>query len=297
MKNVHVPVLLQETLRELDLAPGLTVVDATLGGGGHSKHIAEYLGKQGTLIALDQDEDALERAQAILNNAPAKVILKGGNFKDIDIHIHEAGFGKVDRILFDLGLSTNQLELSGRGFSFNRDEPLLMTMSKESNRSAYEIVNTYTEEDLADLIYNYGEERYARRIAAHIVEYRKQKPVGTSGELSKIIEDAVPSAYKRGRIHASTRTFQAIRIATNDELESLRQGLHKSWEVLNVHGRILAISFHSLEDRIVKQFFASLVREKRGELISKKPITATEEEIRANPKSRSAKLRIIKKLI
>lgn len=297
MKNVHVPVLLQETLRELDLAPGLTVVDATLGGGGHSKHIAEHLGKQGTLIALDQDEDALERAQAILNNAPAKVILKGGNFKDIDIHIYEAGFEKVDRILFDLGLSTNQLELSGRGFSFNRDEPLLMTMSKESNRSAYEIVNTYTEEDLADLIYNYGEERYARRIAARIVEYRKQKPVGTSGELSKIIEDAVPSAYKRGRIHASTRTFQAIRIATNDELESLRQGLHKSWEVLNVHGRILAISFHSLEDRIVKQFFASLVREKRGELISKKPITATEEEIRANPKSRSAKLRIIKKLI
>ncbi len=297
MANVHESVLLQETLSELDLAPNDVVLDATGGGGGHSKHIAEVLGEEGALIALDQDEDALPRIENALEGATCTTRVIQGNFRNLDTHVMQAGYTTLNKILFDLGLSTNQLELSGRGFSFQKDEPLLMTMSKEGEKSAYEIVNTYDQGELADLIYEFGEERYSRKIAKAIVENRQSKPIGTSGELKKIIESAVPAAYRNGRIHPATRTFQALRIAANDEMESLKLGLQKAWDMLSENGRIVVISFHSLEDRIVKQFFASLVREGVGELIHKKPLTPTEEEIRRNPKSRSAKMRIIKKLI
>lgn len=297
MTNVHIPVLLQETLRDLAITPSDVVVDATAGGGGHSKHIGEHLGTDGVLIAIDQDEDALARVEDALRDASCTVHVVQGNFSHIDSLVHTVGYQTVNKVLFDLGLSTNQLELSGRGFSFKRDEPLLMTMSKEGELTAFEIVNKYPEEELANLIYEFGEERYSRRIAKAIVEHRKEQVIGTTKKLVQIIEASVPHAYKTGRINPATRTFQALRIVANNEMESLKQGLRNAWSLLAKEGRLAVISFHSLEDRIVKQYFASLVREEEGELLFKKPITPTEEEIKNNPKSRSAKLRIITKII
>lgn len=296
MNNVHTPVLLQETLEDLAIAPTDIVVDATAGGGGHAKAIAQLLGPSGTIILLDQDEDALSRAKQAIGKCGCSVMFLKTNFKNIEEVLHEEGIEEVDKVLFDLGLSTNQLELSGRGFSFKRDEPLLMTMDKDSDLTAYEIVNTYPEEEIANIIYEYGEERYSRRIAKAIVLYREKKVIETSGELAQIVLQSVPGPYRKDRIHPATRTFQGLRIAVNDELGSLRRGLHGAWEKLSEGGRIACISFHSLEDRIVKQFFASLVREENGELVHKKPITPTREEITLNPKSRSAKLRTITKI-
>lgn len=296
MNNVHTPVLLQETLEDLAVAPTDTVVDATAGGGGHAKAIAQLLGPGGTIILLDQDEDALNRAKQAVGKFGGSAMFLKTNFKNIEEVLREEGIEEVHKVLFDLGLSTNQLELSGRGFSFKRNEPLLMTMDKDSELTAYEIVNTYPEEEIANIIYEYGEERYSRRIARAIVAYREKKVIGTSVELAEIVLQNVPGAYKKDRIHPATRTFQGLRIAVNDELGSLRRGLHGAWEKLSVNGRISCISFHSLEDRIVKQFFASLVREEVGELVHKKPITPTPGETKLNPKSRSAKLRTITKI-
>ncbi|PIR37900.1 MAG: 16S rRNA (cytosine(1402)-N(4))-methyltransferase [Candidatus Zambryskibacteria bacterium CG10_big_fil_rev_8_21_14_0_10_42_12] len=296
MNNVHVPVLLQETLEDLAITLTDVVVDATAGGGGHAKAIGQLLGPTGTLILLDQDEDALTRAKQAIGDHGCTVVSHKTNFRDIETVIRKEGIDAVDKVLFDLGLSTNQLELSGRGFSFKRDEPLLMTMDKDATITAFEIVNSYPEEEIANIIYEYGEERYSRRIARAIVHAREEKLIETSGKLAYIIEQSVPASYRTGKIHPATRSFQGIRIAVNDELGSLRRGLHGAWELLSVGGRISCITFHSLEDRIVKQYFASLVREEAGELVHKKPITASPDELKQNPKSRSAKLRTITKI-
>lgn len=293
MENVHIPVLLQETLEDLALNPTDVVVDATAGGGGHAKAIANILNDRGVLVALDQDEDALMRVTQALHDVAPRVYTIQSNFADMRHALTHAGISQIDKILFDLGLSTNQLELSGRGFSFKRDEPLLMTMNKQGALTAYEIVNSYEETELARYIFEYGEERYSRRIAKALVEARKKKTIETSKELADIVFHSVPRGYQTGRIHPATRTFQALRMVVNDELQVLTHALHEAWDLLAPHGRITVISFHSLEDRIVKQYFASLVREDVAELPHRKPLTASPDEIKINPKSRSAKLRTI----
>jgi len=292
MTSVHKSVLLKETIDGLNLVDGATVLDATFGGGGHSLEICKRY-KNVTIIALDQDAGALERAKEKFKDVDAKITFLNRNFRQID------DLKTVDAIIFDLGLSSDQLEISGRGFSFTKDEPLLMTMKESPNDedlTAKEIVNTWEERNLADIIYGYGEERFSRRIAKAIVEARKENEIKTTFELVKIIEGSVPGSYKRGKIHFATRTFQALRIAVNDELGALEEGLAGGLKILKNEGRMGVISFHSLEDRIVKRFFREMKDEGKIKIINKKPIIAGKEELILNKRSRSAKLRIIEKI-
>lgn len=283
----------------LAIKKGDIVVDGTLGGGGHSEYICSLFGRNITLIGLDRDEDAIVRSEARLQAAGCAPYLVHANFEDIDRVLESLAIKKVDKVLLDLGLSSFQIDVSGRGFSFLRDEPLRMTMNKEvkeGDTTAEDVVNEWEESSLADVIYGYGEERYARRIARAIVEARNTKPIRTTTDLVTIIKNAVPATYRRGKIHPATRTFQALRIAVNNELESLKVALEKTWNALSQEGRISVITFHSLEDRIVKRYFKELTEKKVALLINKKPIIPTEEEIASNPRSRSAKLRVIQKL-
>jgi len=270
MKNVHKSVLLQETLNELALKPEDVVIDATLGGGGHAQAMARALGEKGILVAIDKDSDALARVRESLKDIKPKIYLVKDNFRNIKQIYATLGLKKANKILFDLGLSTNQLELSNRGFSFNRDEPLLMTMDREGSLTAYEVVNTYSEEDLKEILRTYGEEKFAGKIAKAIVLSRKQKRIETSGELKDLVEKSVPKFYERGRIHPATRTFQAVRIQVNRELQELESCLHDVIELLNSGGRIVIISFHSLEDRLVKRFFRRM--ERGDDLPSRLPV-------------------------
>jgi len=300
MYSVHKTVLLNETIDGL-LAPSvvegnenLVVLDATFGGGGHSKEILKRFPKA-KVVALDQDKSVWQG-----NDLPAqtseRISFYNENFRDLDKVL---GGEKVDGIIFDLGLSSDQLENSGRGFSFQKDEPLLMTMKKSPNEedlTAEEIVNTWEEKNLADIIYGYGEERFSRRIAKGIVEARAKAKIETTADLVKVISDSVPAVYRRGRIHFATRTFQALRIAVNDELRSLQTGLQKGFEALKEGGRMSVITFHSLEDRIVKKYFKALEKEGKVILINKKPILESEKELKNNPRARSAKLRILSRL-
>lgn len=299
MDSVHRTVLLNETIDGLNLKPGSTVIDCTFGGGGHSLEICKRY-PDVKIIALDQDKAAFEKAESKFKNLNCDITFVNANFKDLD---HLENLGEVDAIIFDLGLSSDQLENSGRGFSFMKDEPLLMQMKnsgKENPSSedvtALDVVNTWSEENLADIIYGYGEERYSRRIAKGIVEAREKTKIKTTFDLAKIISDSVPAIYRRGRLHFATRTFQALRIAVNDELRVLETGLTKGFSILKVGGRMSVISFHSLEDRITKRFYKTMEKEGRAILINKKIILAKDEEIKNNPRSRSAKLRILEKI-
>jgi len=297
MTSIHQTVLLNETIEGLNLQPKSLVVDATFGGGGHSKEILlKY--PDAKVIAIDQDNSVWEKAKEKFKGLENRINFLNANFKDLDIENL-----KADAIIFDLGLSSDQLENSGRGFSFMKSEPLLMTM-KENPRpedlTASDIVNIWSEKSLADIIYGYGEERYSRRIAKGIVEARKKAKIENTFDLVKIISSAVPAIYKRGRLpkklHVATRTFQALRIAVNDELGVLKIGLEKGFNALKVDGRMSVISFHSLEDRIVKKFFKEMEKKSIARLINKKPIFANDEEIKNNPRARSAKLRILSRL-
>jgi len=253
------------------------------------------LGVNGTLIGFDLDHDAIERAESILAESVCKKILVEANFRELGAELGKLGINRIDKALFDLGWSSFQLE-AGRGFSFQKDEPLLMTYTKDVNGlTADVIVNTWAEGSIADVLYGWGEERYARRIAKAIVERREIKPIKTSRELADIVKGAVPVVYRYGRLHPATKTFQALRIAVNDELGALKQGISAAWDRLNANGRIAVISFHSIEDREVKRLFADLAKH-GGRLVVKKPIVAGKEELIANPRARSAKLRIIEKL-
>lgn len=297
--SCHIPVLLKEAIEALDLKKGETVLDCTINGGGHSFVMAESVGKRGTLIGLDEDKSALDRAKEHLAGSEAKIILEESNFRKLDQALVKLGIKEVDKILFDFGLSSDQLDNSGRGFSFKRDEPLLMTLSvvpKLGQLTAIEVVNSWSEEDLAGIIFEYGEERFSRRIAHGIVESRQKDVIRTTAELREIIERSVPASYRNGRIHPATRTFQGIRIAVNDELGAIKEGLVKAGEALSKGGRIATISFHSLEDRIVKQYFRDLVKGGIFRAITKKPIVPSREEEIANPRARSAKLRVIEKI-
>jgi 16S rRNA (cytosine1402-N4)-methyltransferase len=299
---MHKTVLLQEAVDGL-LAPqkagndNIVVVDATFGGGGHSKEICKrYPGIK--IIALDQDKSAFKNARHKFTGPGCDITFVNDNFRNLDKVLKAKRIKAIDGIIFDLGLSSDQLENSGRGFSFMKNEPLLMTMKENpapDEITAYDVVNSWSEKSLADIIFGYGEERFGRRIARAIVQQRKQKKIKTSFDLVEVIRKAVPERYRRGRLHFATRTFQAIRIAVNDELGALAEGLSKGFKFLNNSGRMSIISFHSLEDRIVKKFYKTKQTEGLAKLINKKVITARESEIKNNIRSRSAKLRILEK--
>lgn len=298
---MHISVLLHEATDGLALKEGATVFEGTVGLGGHSRILCEKIGKTGFFIGTDADQDSLAISEERLKDLPCKKLFVCDNFRNIDAVLKKAESAdsrlgrelKVDAILLDIGLSNRQLEVAPRGFSFMRDEPLLMTFrSSGEGLTAREIVNEWAEESIADIIYGYGEERYSRRIAKGIVEARKEKPIETSGQLAEIVKQSVPK-FGFSKIHPATKTFQALRIAVNDELGALREGLAKGFERLAPGGRMAVISFHSLEDRIVKEYFRQMAQEGTGTLVTKKPIVPSEAEIKENPKSRSSKLRII----
>ncbi len=293
----HLPVLLHEVISGLAIQPNDVVVDATLGGAGHAQLIAESLSEKGVLFGIDADHDAVERGRIALANVAPKVIVVEGNFRDLDTHLRSHGTERIDKALFDLGWSSYQLEAS-RGFSFQKEGPLTMTYAKNGSQTAVSagvIVNEWAEESIADIIFGWGEERYSRRIAKAIVEERARKSFTTTKELADVIYSAVPSVYRHGRIHPATRTFQALRIAVNDELGALTQGLNAAWDILASGGRIAVISFHSIEDRIVKRIFKDWEDAGEGIRITRKPQTASLDEIARNPRARSAKLRIMQK--
>lgn len=300
----HKTVLPEEAVKALNLSPGKTVADCTLGGGGHAEKILEKIGETGLLIGFDRDPEAIEEAGRRLCLYNNKIFINT-NFSEIKYELSARGIKSLDGVLFDLGVSGHQLD-TDRGFSFQRDEVLDMRMSKEG-RTAADYVNTLKEEELADIIYKYGEERYSRRIARAICEYRKNTYIGTTGQLSGLIAQKIGWAYKKEKIHPATRTFQAIRIYVNDELSSIEKALQDAIDLLSPGGKIAVISFHSLEDRIVKNIFrynsgrckcppecpvCLCNAAKKLEIETKKPLLPSEEEIRDNPRASSSKLRI-----
>lgn len=294
----HTSVLLHEAVAGLALNAGDMVVDATMGLGGHTKVLAEAVGERGTVIAIDVDQNAHERAKEHLKEVLGRVRFVRGNFRDLASHVHREGITHVDAVLFDLGWNSTQLE-SGRGFSFKSDDPLVMTLEatpSEGTTTAQTLVNKWSEDDLAEIIATLGEERFARRIAHAIVRARHIKPIERAHELARLIEEAVPAFYRNGKTHPATKTFQALRMMVNDELTSLTAGLSQAFTVLAPGGRLAVISFHSLEDGLVKRTFKALVQNGSARFITKKPHTPTQTEIKNNPRARSAKLRIIEKL-
>lgn len=290
-ESLHTPVLMHEVLEALEVRPGDVVVDGTLGGAGHFKELAARLGAQGVLIGIDADQEAVERAREALaldtRTEKPVVHLVCDNFRNLAGILDELRIEHFDKALFDLGWSGYQLA-SSRGFSFQRDEPLLMTYGK-SARSAAELVNSASEQELADLIYEYGEERHARRIAASIVAARRKERILTTGALVAAIEAAVPA---RGKTNPATKTFQALRIAANDEFGALAEMLAAALAKVRSGGRIAVITFHSIEDRMVKQAFREAEIRGLGAEIAKKPFAPSAAELAANRRARSAKLRV-----
>jgi 16S rRNA (cytosine1402-N4)-methyltransferase len=296
---MHESVLLHETVDGLELQAGDIVVDGTLGRAGHSIEAFKTQSKI-FILGIDRDEQALTESKVKLESAGADFRLFQGNFRDMDKFLKEAGKDHADKIMLDLGVSSPHLDSSGRGFSFRFDEPLMMTMERNPGKDAFtarDIVNGWDEEDIANVIYAYGEEHYARRIAKKIVEARAIAPIETTFALVDIVKSAVPGVYKKGKTHPATKTFQALRIAVNDELGSLKQGLTTALSVLSPGGRMAVISFHSLEDRIAKVLMKEWEKEGKGKQSTKKPIVPTDAEMEKNPRSRSSKLRIFIKNI
>lgn len=307
----HRSVLLDECIEGLAIKPDGIYVDGTAGGGGHSFHIASALGKDGRLIAIDQDEDAIAAAGRRLAPFGDKVTLVRSNFSQVADVCKDLGIEKIDGILMDLGVSSYQLDTAERGFSYNADAPLDMRMDNRNRLDAAAVVNTYTEEKLREIIYGYGEEKFGGKIASEIVRSRSVKPIETTGELVEIIKRAMPSHAKQGGHHPAKRTFQAIRIEVNSELDVIPPAIKGAVNLLREGGRIAIITFHSLEDRIVKQSYASLSQgctcprnfpvcvcgnKPKIKVVTKKPVLPTEGELEENPRSRSAKLRIAEKI-
>ena len=310
MEFNHVSVLLNECLEGLNIKENGIYVDGTLGGAGHSSEILKRLSKEGRLIGIDQDTDALKAAKERLKNY-SNVTFVHSNFSSIENVLNNLNIDGVDGILMDLGVSSYQLDEGERGFSYMKDAPLDMRMNRENDFSAYNVVNEYSEEDLYRIIRDYGEEKFAKRIASFIVENRQEKNIETTLELVEIIKNAIPAKARREGPHPAKRTFQAIRIEVNSELSILNKTIEDGVEKLNKGGRMAIITFHSLEDRIVKNKFRDLAVSCRcpkefpvcvcGEnakvkIISRKAIEPTKEEVEINPRSRSAKLRVIEKL-
>jgi S-adenosyl-methyltransferase MraW len=313
----HTTVLLEEAVDGLAVKPDGIYVDCTLGGAGHSELIASRLGERGRLIAFDQDDWALNNAKVRLAPYGDKVTLIRSNFRYLEQELKEAdvpmrdGLPQVDGILFDLGVSSPQLDEAERGFSYNHDAPLDMRMDREAELTAGDIVNEWEERELSRILDRYGEERFARSIARTIVKAREQAPIRTTGELAELVKSAIPAAARRTGPHPAKRSFQALRIAVNDELGAEEEALEQAVRCLATGGRVSVITFHSLEDRICKTLFASHVGKcvcppdfpicacgSRGtlKLITRKPILPSETELERNPRARSAKLRIAEKL-
>lgn len=293
----HISVLPEEAVAALHLKKDTTVVDATLGAGGHARMILERLGSAGTYIGFDADQTAID-ALKDLKQAKATVHLVHSNFVHIQTELAKLHIDSVDAILADLGWRTDQFTDGGKGFSFTSDDSLLMTYGDPSQYAftAHDIVNGWDADDIANVLFGYGEERYSRQIAKAIVEYRKKNTIQTAAELAEIIFTSVPVSYRHGRIHPATKSFQGLRIAVNDEFKVLEDFLANAWQCLNAGGRLAVISFHSLEDRIVKHTFRNFAQAQSGVLITKRPIVAGVEELKQNPRARSAKLRIIEKV-
>lgn len=294
----HIPVMLETALDLLALKEGGTYVDCTLGGGGHAGEILRRIGPGGRLIGFDKDGKALERIKDVLAPYLDRVTLVKRDFRHLALVLQKLEVVQVDGILFDLGVSSYQLLDPERGFSYNYDAPLDMRMDEGSQTTAKDLVNYLSEGELAAIIFRYGEEKWARRIARFIVEQRKKAPITTTQQLVEIIKDAIPAAARRKGPHPARRTFQALRIAVNDELAGIEEGVRAGIPFLRAGGRIVVITFHSLEDRIVKNIF----REYAGaspkvlQIITKKPLVPSPEECRQNPRARSAKLRAAEKL-
>jgi 16S rRNA (cytosine1402-N4)-methyltransferase len=286
----HVPVLLAEVLAGLSPRPGGRYIDGTLGGGGHAAAVLEASGPDGRVLGIDVDPAALAAARAGLASFGERFTLARGNFRDIGALALAHGFDPASGVLLDLGVSSHQLDTPERGFSFQADAPLDMRLDPQGAITAADLVNELPEAELADVIYRYGEERASRRIARLIAEARRRGRIATTGELAALVARALGGRH--GKIHPATRTFQALRIAANQELESLELALPQAVELLERGGRLAVISFHSLEDRIVKLFLRAEADAGRVRIITKKPVVAGAEEARANPRSRSAKLRI-----
>ncbi|MES3004616.1 MAG: 16S rRNA (cytosine(1402)-N(4))-methyltransferase RsmH [Patescibacteria group bacterium] len=295
---IHKSVLLHESIDGLEIKKGDVFVDGTLGNGGHTEIVAKRFGDAVVMIGIDLDPEAISRTKERL--APLNVSVKFAeeSFRHIDKVIKSLGVAQVDKILLDIGLSSNQFEESGRGFSFQKNEPLIMSFKKdltENDLTAREIVNTWEAENIQAILSGYGEEQFAWKIAKAIVARREESPIETTFDLVEIIKIATPKFYHHRKIHPATKTFQALRIAVNDELESLKDGLKNGFDSLSVGGMIAVISFHSLEDRIVKRFFKEKEESEKGERVTKRPVTAKDSELKENPRARSAKLRIFKK--
>ncbi len=306
----HRTVLLHEAVESLSLKKDDVVVDGTLGGAGHALAIAKQLGPAGTLIGVDADSDAVSRARDVLaealptsgdaqpvsltGNGPT-VLLINDNFRNLKHALSAQNISAVDKVLLDLGWSTFQLT-GGRGFSFLSEEPLSMAYAHNHSLTAETIVNDWGQQSIEDVLKGFGEERYAKRIAERIVRERANRRIKSAKDLADIIRAAVPSAYRYGKLHPATKSFQALRIAVNDEFGALSDGMDAAWELLSSGGRLAIISFHSSEDRIVKHRFAKWARDSEGSLVNRKPIVPSDEELQANPRARSAKLRVIQKI-
>ncbi|SFJ62457.1 16S rRNA (cytosine1402-N4)-methyltransferase [Brevibacillus centrosporus] len=307
----HVTVLRDEAVAGLNIRPGGIYVDCTLGGAGHSSLIASQLTEGGRLIAIDQDDWALDNARERLSAYMDRVTLVKSNFRHIKDIVSDLGLDGVDGVLFDLGVSSPQLDEGERGFSYNADAPLDMRMDQQAALTAYDIINEWEEEEIAKVIWEYGEEKFSRRIARQIVQYRAKQPVQTTGELVELIKEGIPAAARRTGPHPAKRTFQAIRIAVNDELNAFKEAVADAISVLRPEGRVSVITFHSLEDRICKQVYQELSKgctcppsfpicacgnKATVKVITRKPILPSAEELEANPRARSAKLRVAEKL-
>ena len=310
IKFSHKPVMFDECMAALNIKPDGIYVDGTAGGGGHSSGIASRL-TTGRLISIDQDADAIAAAGARLAEFGDRVTLVRDNFRNIASVCASLGINKIDGVLLDLGVSSYQLDTADRGFSYNADAPLDMRMDQRCEKSAFHVINEYSFNDLKRIIYDYGEERFAPKIAAAIVNTRQNKKIETTGELADIIKSAMPSSAKEGGHHPAKRTFQAIRIEVNSELDVIEPAIRDAVRLLNVGGRAAIITFHSLEDRITKQTFASLAsgctcprdfpvcvcgKHPEVKLVSNKPIVSSEDELDYNPRARSAKLRVAEKV-
>ena len=310
MEFKHVSVLLQETVDGLNVKPDCIYVDGTLGGGGHSYEVCTRLGAKGSIIGIDQDEAAIEAASIRLKDFGEKVTIVRSNYCDMKSRLHELGIDKVDGIMLDLGVSSYQLDTADRGFSYREDAPLDMRMDQRSEMTARDIVNDYSEMDLYRVIRDYGEDKFAKNIARHIVRERAKRPIETTGELTEVIRHAIPMKFQKKTGHPAKRTFQAIRIELNRELDVLRDSLDEMIDMLNPGGRLCIITFHSLEDRIVKSAFKKnenpctcpsdfpvcvCGKVSKGRVITRKPILPSEEEMEVNSRSKSAKLRIFER--
>lgn len=293
----HVPVMSREALEALNLAAGMTVVDCTLGLGGHSSMIGEIIGAKGRLVGMDQDDRAIASAKDRMKDFPGRLDIVKSNFRAFEQVLDGLRIKEVDAVLFDLGVSSLQLDDPLRGFSFRHDAPLDMRMDQTAAISALEVVNTFSEEELARILWQYGEERFSRRIARNIVKARAASAIKTTAGLAGIILKSLPYKHARDGAHPATRSFQGIRIAVNQELAALEDVLVPAFGRLRKGGRMCVISFHSLEDRIVKERFRSLALIGSAELLTKKPLRPSPEEEKANPRSRSARLRALERVL